>query len=215
MSFVNNENGYCFVERRIPYALVFRPMRTFRLVFLVTACVSVLATSGAVLAADPVVQPTYPTMARSSDAVAPATYPMADLVVVKKSERRLYLYSDGEVLRTFEVSLGLSPVGPKEREGDFKTPEGRYRLESKNPNSDFFLSMKVSYPNHSDRRRARARGLDPGGQIMIHGLPNDPKHPASRYRDRDWTDGCIAVSNSDMVDIWLLTPTDTPIEILP
>lgn len=198
MNFVNNENGHYFVEGGITLALTSRAMNALRLVSWVV--VAFVSTAQVALAADAVTRPTYP---------------MADLVVVKKSERRLYLYSNGEVLRTFEVSLGLSPVGPKEREGDFKTPEGRYRLESKNPNSDFFLSMKVSYPNDSDRKRARAKGLDPGGQIMIHGLPNEPKHPASRYRDRDWTDGCIAVSNSDMVDIWLLTPTDTPIEILP
>lgn len=200
MSFVNKENRALFVERAFPLGLLSRPMSGYRHIWLVAAILGHALLAGAASAADAVAQPTYP---------------MADLVVVKKSERRLYLYSNGEVLRTFNISLGLSPVGPKEREGDFRTPEGRYRLEAKNPNSDFFLSMKVSYPNDNDRRRARAKGLNPGGQIMIHGLPNDPKHPASRYRGRDWTDGCIAVSNSDMVDIWLLTPTDTPIEILP
>jgi murein L,D-transpeptidase YafK len=139
----------------------------------------------------------------------------ADKILVVKSERKLYLLKAGRVLRAFDVSLGLVPVGPKQREGDFRTPEGLYRLEARNANSDYFLSIQVSYPNESDRARARALGVDPGGQIMIHGLPNQPKYDTRRYKGWDWTDGCIAVSNSDMVDIWLMTRDDTPIEIRP
>jgi murein L,D-transpeptidase YafK len=139
----------------------------------------------------------------------------ADSVLVVKSERKLYLLKAGRVLRTFDVSLGLMPTGPKRREGDFRTPEGRYRLETRNPNSDYFLSIKVSYPDDSDRARARASGVDPGGQIMIHGLPNEPHYDPKHYSGSDWTDGCIAVSNSDMVDIWLMTRESTPIEIRP
>ncbi len=140
---------------------------------------------------------------------------MADRVLVVKSERKLYLLKRGEVLREFPVSLGLMPVGHKQREGDYRTPEGRYVLESRNPSSDYFLSIKVSYPNAQDRARARAAGVDPGGQIMIHGLPNQPRRDEKSYFGWDWTDGCIAVSNSDMIDIWLMTQDSTPIEIRP
>ena len=139
----------------------------------------------------------------------------ADSVLVVKSERKLYLLKAGRVLRAFDVSLGLVPTGPKRREGDFRTPEGRYRLETRNPNSDYFLSIKVSYPDDADRARARAAGVDPGGQIMIHGLPNEPHYDPKHYKGADWTDGCIAVSNADMVDIWLMTRESTPIEIRP
>ena len=105
--------------------------------------------------------------------------------------------------------------GPKQREGDFRTPEGRYVIEAKNPNSDYFLSLKVSYPNARDRSLAAELGVDPGGQIMIHGMPNQPKHDEAMYEGWDWTDGCIAVSNSDMVDLWRLTAVAMPIEIRP
>jgi murein L,D-transpeptidase YafK len=139
----------------------------------------------------------------------------ADKILVLKSERKLLLLSRGEVLRSIEIALGLQPVGHKQQEGDFRTPEGAYRIEAKNSASDYFLSLKVSYPNSDDRARARSRGVDPGGQIMIHGLPNDPRREESYYHGWDWTDGCIAVSNSDMVDIWLMTSVSTPIEIRP
>ena len=119
---------------------------------------------------------------------------MADRVIVRKSERQLLLMRGDRVLRTFGVALGLSPTGPKRREGDFRTPEGNYRLSSRTPNSDFFA---------------------PGGLIMIHGQPNRPSRPLAYYQKRDWTNGCIAVSNADMVDIWLMTPDNTPIQILP
>jgi murein L,D-transpeptidase YafK len=140
---------------------------------------------------------------------------IADEVLVVKSERKLYLLKKGEVLREFNVSLGLMPIGHKQREGDYRTPEGRYVLESRNPSSDYFLSIKVSYPNAEDRARAKALGVDPGGQIMIHGLPNQPRRDEKSYFGWDWTDGCIAVSNSDMIDIWLMTQDSTPIEIRP
>jgi murein L,D-transpeptidase YafK len=139
----------------------------------------------------------------------------ADYVVVDKSDRKLYLYKAGRVLREFPVSLGQMPNGPKQREGDFRTPEGKYFLDARNTNSDYFLSIQVSYPNEADRARAAAEGVDPGGQIMIHGWPNEPKYDLRRYQATDWTDGCIAVSNADMVDIWLMTRESTPIEIRP
>ncbi len=139
----------------------------------------------------------------------------ADRILVVKSERKLHLYREGEILRTFDVALGLAPVGPKRRSGDFRTPEGQYYLESKNPDSDFFMALKVSYPNERDLAVAQAEGVDPGGMIMIHGQPNEGQWPALRSQGMDWTDGCIAVSNSDIVDIWLMTSEGIPIEIRP
>jgi murein L,D-transpeptidase YafK len=152
----------------------------------------------------------------AADAPGTSAMPVhADYVVVDKSDRKLYLYRAGRVLREFPVALGLVPNGPKQREGDFRTPEGKYVLDARNVNSDYFLSIHVSYPNEADRARAQAQGVDPGGEIMIHGLPNEPKYDLRRYQTTDWTDGCIAVSNSDMVDIWLMTRDSTPIEIRP
>jgi hypothetical protein len=119
-----------------------------------------------------------------------AQMPLASRVVVHKSARRLELLRGGEVLRS-------------------------YMLTRRNPRSDFFLSIQVSYPSAEDIRRARKNGLDPGGAIMIHGMPNRLRHDPDYYLKRDWTDGCIAVSNSDMVEIWLLTQDDIPIDILP
>ena len=142
-------------------------------------------------------------------------FPKADEVVVRKTDRKLELKRDNEVLKSFDIALGLEPSGHKLREGDSRTPEGRYRLIERNTDSDFFLSILISYPNSADRSRARAAGVSPGGQIMIHGQPNRPKQNEEFYRLTDWTDGCIAVSNSDMVDIWLMTGADTPITILP
>lgn len=140
---------------------------------------------------------------------------MADRVVVRKAERKLLLMRGDQILRTFNVALGLSPTGHKEREGDFRTPEGNYRLAGRKADSDFFLAIQVSYPSPDDLRRASQEGVSPGGLIMIHGQPNRPNKPLEYYKTRDWTNGCIAVSNSDMVDIWLMTPDNTPIQILP
>ncbi|MEO7386129.1 MAG: L,D-transpeptidase family protein [Gammaproteobacteria bacterium] len=147
--------------------------------------------------------------------VAASAIEMADRVIVRKAERHLLLMRGDRVLRTFDVALGLSPTGHKQREGDFRTPEGNYRLAGRNANSDFFLAIQVSYPGPDDLRRASASGVAPGGLIMIHGQPNRPTKPLEYYQSRDWTNGCIAVSNSDMVDIWLMTPDNTPIQIVP
>jgi murein L,D-transpeptidase YafK len=144
-----------------------------------------------------------------------AGLPLADSVVVRKSQRMLYLMRNNKVLRAFKVSLGLRPDGHKQFEGDYRTPEGKYSLNRRNPNSEFFLSIQISYPNETDIARARRQGQRPGGAIMIHGQPNIPRKPRDYYSNVDWTEGCIAVSNSDMVEIWLMTPPDTPIEIRP
>jgi murein L,D-transpeptidase YafK len=154
----------------------------------------------------------------TSPAAAPARsgrFETADRIVVRKGERRLYLLRSEDIIAEYPIRLGLNPHGPKQREGDFRTPEGTYQLVRRNPRSDFFLSLEVSYPNATDRARARGRGVQPGGLIMIHGLPNVPRKPPDYYAGNDWTDGCIAVSNSDMVDIWLRTDIGVPIEIRP
>ncbi len=147
--------------------------------------------------------------------LAASEFPVADLVVVEKDKRQLHLFRNGQAFRTFRIALGIRPVGDKQYEGDFRTPEGRYFLDRRNPDSEYFLSIRVSYPDRSDRLEARERGLDPGGQIMIHGQPNEPTRSEAYYRTQDWTNGCIAVSNSDMIDIWLMTDHMTPIEIRP
>ena len=166
-----------------------------------TLCVTFLAI--ALLAPDPHTNPV------ASD------FPVADLVIIEKGKRKLHLFKDSKPFRSFDIALGIQPQGHKFREGDFRTPEGRYLLDARNPNSDYFLSIHVSYPNRDDRQRARELGVDPGGAIMIHGLPNEPTRSETYYRTQDWTDGCIAVSNSDMIDIWLMTGDNTPIEIRP
>ncbi len=141
--------------------------------------------------------------------------PAVDRLVVRKTERRLVLMHGETVVRSYKVALGLNPIGQKEKAGDFRTPEGRYFLVRRNPRSDFFLSLQVSYPNDNDMKRAHKNHWDAGGSIMIHGLPNQLKHEPTYYESRDWTDGCIALSNADMVEVWLLTPDNAPIDILP
>ena len=143
------------------------------------------------------------------------SFPIADRVIVEKADRKLHLVKNGAAFRTFDIALGIRPTGDKEYEGDFRTPEGTYLLDIRNPNSEFFLSIHVSYPDGQDVRDARSKGLDPGGAIMIHGQPNEPTRSEAYYGSQDWTNGCIAVSNSDMIDIWLMTATNTPIEIRP
>lgn len=134
-----------------------------------------------------------------------------DLVVVMKSERMLHLYRDGVPVRSYPIGLGDNPEGHKQRSGDQRTPEGAYRLDWRNPDSVFYKSIHVSYPDRDDRRATVRRGVDPGGEIMIHGQPNY----AFEKRTGDWTDGCIAVSNKAMDDLWTNVPDDTPIHIYP
>ena len=144
-----------------------------------------------------------------------AKFDMADRVLIKKSERKLYLLQGERVLRTMDIALGFVPLGDKEEEGDFRTPEGVYQLTKRNAGSDYFLSIQVSYPNDEDVRVANTRGVSPGGQIMIHGQPYVPKYSEYEYQGKNWTEGCIALSNSDMVDIWLMTHAKTTIDIRP
>jgi murein L,D-transpeptidase YafK len=141
--------------------------------------------------------------------------PIADRLLLRKSERRLYLLRQNQTLRSYPVHLGLQPQGRKEYEGDFRTPEGSYYLGTRNSNSQYFLAIQVTYPNVVDEERARRARVRPGGAIMIHGLPNHPRKPVDYYMRNDWTDGCIAVTNSDMVEIWLMTASGLPIDIEP
>jgi murein L,D-transpeptidase YafK len=132
----------------------------------------------------------------------------ADAIRVFKSARKMQLLRDGEVLRVYRISLGNAPVGHKRQQGDERTPEGNYRITYRNARSRFHLSLRVSYPNPADRERARKRGVDPGGDIMLHGS-TPPGYT------RDWTDGCIAVTNAQIEEIWRLVPVGTPIRIDP
>jgi lipoprotein-anchoring transpeptidase ErfK/SrfK len=147
--------------------------------------------------------------------VPPRPFEQADKVLVDKSDRKLYLLRNDRVVAEYPVKLGLNPYGHKQQEGDFRTPEGKYTLTRRNPRSEFFLAIQVSYPNKEDAAWAKENGWKPGGLIMIHGQPNVPKRSPEFYANRDWTDGCIALSNADMVDVWLRTSVGLPIEIRP
>ncbi|GAB4269468.1 MAG: L,D-transpeptidase family protein [Deferrisomatales bacterium] len=139
----------------------------------------------------------------------------ADKVLVVKSERRLHLLKDGRPVRTYPVALGQEPVGPKQRRGDKRTPEGTYVLDWRNPRSKFYRAIHISYPNREDLERARSKRVSPGGQIMIHGLPRGLEKLGELHALVDWTEGCIAVTNTQMDEIWRLVPNGTPIEIRP
>ena len=151
----------------------------------------------------------------SATAGGSAGVPVAERIVIEKRARRLMLLAGGEVVAVYPVKLGLNPTGHKQYEGDFRTPEGSYFLSRRNPRSEYFLSLEVSYPNDADRMRAKQAGMRPGGLIMIHGQPNVRTRKPDYYANTDWTNGCIAVSNSDMIDIWQRTRVGMPIEIRP
>lgn len=138
-------------------------------------------------------------------------------VVVKKGERKMQLWKDGKVYKEYRIALGDSPRGHKMQEGDERTPEGSYILDWRNPGSNFHKSIHISYPNEMDRAVARSLGVSPGGMVMIHGMPNWITSPrvAAEYDGRDWTNGCIAVKNAEMDEIWTLVRDGTPIRILP
>lgn len=141
---------------------------------------------------------------------------LADRVLLLKSQRRLLLIADGRAFREYQVSLGFEPVGDKLREGDGRTPEGHYILDWKNSDSEYYRSIHISYPNTADRAQARATGIeDPGDNIMIHGLGPEMAFLGKTHRAADWTNGCIAVTNKEIDEIWRLVPTGTPIEIRP
>jgi murein L,D-transpeptidase YafK len=139
----------------------------------------------------------------------------ADRVLVVKSARTLTLLNHGHVLKTYKVALGGDPIGAKTRQGDHKTPEGIYVLDRRNAHSQFYRAIHISYPNVRDRERARTLGASPGGDIMLHGLPNGYRWIGKGHRARDWTDGCIAVTDEEMDEIWRAVPDGTVIDIRP
>jgi len=140
----------------------------------------------------------------------------ADSVVVKKSERKMQLLKNGEVIREYRIALGASPKGHKFQEGDERTPVGDYILDWRNPRSNYYKSIHVSYPNERDKALAEVLGTTPGGMIMVHGMPNHIRSPMVRaeYSRRDWTDGCIAVQDQEMDEIWRMVRDGTPIRIV-
>lgn len=139
----------------------------------------------------------------------------ANWVVVRKEVRRLELYRDDQLLKAYPVSLGRHPRGAKERQGDGRTPEGEYRLDVRNPHSAFHKALHISYPSPSEVLSARARGVDPGGLVMIHGIKNGLGWLGRLHRVIDWTDGCVAVTDREMDEIWTAVPNGTRIELRP
>ncbi|MGD8844823.1 MAG: L,D-transpeptidase family protein [Desulfobacteraceae bacterium] len=138
-----------------------------------------------------------------------------DKVLVEKKKRRLTLVSKGEAIKTYKIALGGNPIGPKERQGDYKTPEGIYTILSRNRHSDYHISLRISYPNKKDKQRAKKLGVSPGGDIMIHGIKNGHAWVGSFHAGIDWTKGCIAVTNQEMEEIVRLVPIGTTVEIRP
>ena len=139
----------------------------------------------------------------------------ADSLVVEKSLRRLTLWMGGLPVRTYDVALGGNPTGHKERAGDRRTPEGLYHIDARNPNSRFHLGLHVSYPNAQDIARARAQGVAPGGDIMVHGLPNGQGRVGPLHRAFDWTNGCVALTDEEIEELFSAVPVGTPIRFLP
>ena len=145
---------------------------------------------------------------------SPQRAQLADFVLVDKSDRALWLFADGRAFRRFDgLQFGDAPQGHKRFQGDERTPEGRYTIDYRNPRSSYHLSLHISYPNGADRAYAAQYGRSPGGAIFIHGQPNG--RAAGHRMQGDWTDGCIAVSNAEIEELWRLIPDGTPIEIRP
>jgi murein L,D-transpeptidase YafK len=144
---------------------------------------------------------------------AAAPPPQADRIIVHKKDRTLQLLRGDIVLRAYKIALGGEPIGPKTCQGDHHTPEGKYTIDGRNAGSNFHRSLHVTYPNPEDRKRATAAHCSPGGDIMIHGLPNGYGFIGASHRLKDWTDGCIAVTDEEIEEIWKLVPDGTPVEI--
>jgi murein L,D-transpeptidase YafK len=141
--------------------------------------------------------------------------PHADRIIIHKKERTMELMRAGQVIKTYKIALGGQPVGPKMRQGDHRTPEGVYVIDRRNAQSQFHRSLHISYPSASDRERAGKVGVSPGGDIFIHGLPNGYGFIGSAHRARDWTDGCIAVTDQEIEEVWTLVDNGTLVEIRP
>ena len=138
-----------------------------------------------------------------------------DRIEVSKSARALSVFHHGRRIKTYSVALGRQPVGRKEQEGDMKTPEGLYTIDYRNRQSDYHLALHISYPDPDDVTRAAIRGVSPGCDIMIHGLPNGQGWLGTLHRQKDWTAGCIALTDEEIEELWRITPDGTPIEIRP
>ncbi len=136
-------------------------------------------------------------------------------IVVEKSVRRLSVFRDHNQLKTYRIALGGNPVGAKQQQGDMKTPEGIYRIDGRNPRSDFHLALHISFPSNNDEARAFARGISAGSDIMIHGIRNGRGWIGAFHHSSDWTAGCIAVTNEEIEELWRVTPDGTTIEIHP
>lgn len=151
--------------------------------------------------------------ARATPPALPPLSGVVERIVVEKAARRLTLVQGGKTVRAYHIALGFSPSGDKTRQGDGRTPEGLFRLDRRNAQSAYHLSLGLDYPQPDDRARARAGGYDPGGDIMIHGQPN--ALPEGMVVKGDWTAGCIAVSNAEIREIWAVTDQTTLVEIRP
>ena len=138
-----------------------------------------------------------------------------DKILVIKSARRLELISDGKVIRSYRISLGKQPKGPKLQEGDKRTPEGLYWVDWRKRSDKFNLAMHINYPNISDAAKARREGVNPGSMIMIHGTPDSEDNPEELFHTLDWTDGCIAMKNYEMREVWSMVKDGTMVEIRP
>jgi murein L,D-transpeptidase YafK len=141
--------------------------------------------------------------------------PQPDHILIIKSARTLSLMKGDRILKTYNVALGRQPIGPKERQGDHRTPEGTYFVDRKLPNSRFHLALHLSYPNAFDRERAHGLGVSPGGDVEVHGLPSVFAWLGSLHRHIDWTDGCIAVTNAEIEEIYPIVSVGIPVEIRP
>jgi outer membrane protein assembly factor BamD (BamD/ComL family)/L,D-peptidoglycan transpeptidase YkuD (ErfK/YbiS/YcfS/YnhG family) len=139
----------------------------------------------------------------------------ADMILIEKKARRLTLFAKGAVLKTYRIALGGNPDGPKERQGDNKTPEGTYVIDSRNKNSRYHRSLHISYPNERDKKRAKELGVSPGGDIMIHGIKNGFSWVGADHTEVDWTKGCIAVTDDEIEELDTLAPDGTLVEIRP
>jgi murein L,D-transpeptidase YafK len=148
---------------------------------------------------------------------APPPPPLAliDSIVVEKKARKLILFRDGKPARTYLVALGGNPLGDKLRAGDRRTPEGLFYIDARQPNSKYHLALHISYPDAAHRARSQAIGAEPGGDIMIHGLPNGLGKAGATHRLNDWTNGCVALTDEEIEQIWSVVPIGTPVEIKP
>jgi murein L,D-transpeptidase YafK len=138
-----------------------------------------------------------------------------DRIVVEKAARKLSVFREGRQLKTYRVALGRSPIGPKEKEGDMKTPEGTYKIDGRNAQSSFHLALHISYPSNNDNASAAERGVSAGFDIMIHGIRNGLAWIGAFHRRKDWTAGCIALTDEEIEELWRVTPDGTTIEIRP